>query len=142
MPGFATYASIEQFAQFLGGRNPRLDPARARFIAEAWTERVEDGKFRIRSDPRHKLVNPVLYRREEAEACWRNITAPVLVLVGGESEFRGRLGEDGADERLRQLFRDVRIATVANAGHMLHHERPEEVARLIESFLEGEAMPA
>jgi pimeloyl-ACP methyl ester carboxylesterase len=40
------------------------------------------------------------------------------------------------------LFRDVRIATVANAGHMLHHEQPQEVARLIETFLEGEATPA
>jgi pimeloyl-ACP methyl ester carboxylesterase len=142
VPDFSTYTSSEQLAQFLSGRNPRLDPARARFIAEAWTERAADGKFRIRSDPRHKRVNPVLYRREEAEACWRNVTAPVLVLVGEHSEFRGRLGEDGADQRLQQLFKDVRIATVANAGHMLHHERPQEVARLIESCLEGEATPA
>jgi pimeloyl-ACP methyl ester carboxylesterase len=141
-PAFSTYASLEQFAQFLAARNPRLDPARARFIAEAWTERADDGQFRIRSDPRHKLVNPVLYRREEAEACWRNITAPVLVLVGGQSEFRGRLGEEGTDERLRQLFKNVRLATLPDAGHMMHHERPAEVARLIETFLAEEAIPA
>jgi pimeloyl-ACP methyl ester carboxylesterase len=30
----------------------------------------------------------------------------------------------------------VRIETIAGAGHMLHHERPEEVARLIEEFLQ------
>jgi pimeloyl-ACP methyl ester carboxylesterase len=138
-PSFSTYESHEQFAQFLAGRNPRLDAGRARFIAEAWSERVSDGTIRIRSDPRHKLVNPVLYRREEAEACWRNVTAPVLVLLGGLSEFRGRLGEDSADTRLQQLFKDLRIATVAQAGHMMHHERPDEVARLIESFLASEA---
>jgi pimeloyl-ACP methyl ester carboxylesterase len=141
-PAFSTYASLDHFAQFLAGRNLRLDPARARFIAEAWSERAADGKIAIRSDPRHKLVNPVLYRREEAEACWRNVTAPVLVLLGGQSEFRGRLGEEGSDERLRRLFKDVRIATVGDAGHMLHHERPGEVANLIESFLADEAAPA
>ena len=112
-PAFSTYTSIEQFAQFLAGRNARLDPARARFIAAAWSQRGADGKIAIRSDPRHKLVNPVLYRREEAEACWRNVTAPVLVLLGEHSEFRGRLGEDSRDERLQALFRDVRVETVA-----------------------------
>lgn len=132
---FSSYPSMEQFASFLAGRNARLDPTRARFIAEAWAECGADGKVTIRSDPRHKLVNPVLYRREEAEACWGNVTAPVLLLLGGLSEFRGRLGEDSKGERLQQLFRDVRMATVADAGHMMHHERPAEVARLIESFL-------
>ncbi len=137
-PAFSTYASNEQFVQFLTGRNVRLDPARARFIAQAWAEPRGNGRITIRSDPRHKLVNPVLYRREEAEACWRSVTAPVLLLVGAHSEFRGRLGEDAREERLRQLFANVRIATVADAGHMMHHERPEEVARIIEKFLEEE----
>jgi pimeloyl-ACP methyl ester carboxylesterase len=79
-------------------------------------------------------VNAVLYRREEAEACWRRVTAPVLLLLGAQSEFRSRLGPDGTDEHFRELFRDLQIETIANAGHMLHHEQPEQVARLIEKF--------
>lgn len=134
-PGFSSYASLEEFAQHLSRRNPRLDPARAEFIARAWAGDGDDGKIVIRSDPRHKLINPVLYRREEAEACWSKVTAPVLLLLGAHSEIRGRLGGDATDERLRQSFDDVRIATVADAGHMMHHERPEEVACLIEQFL-------
>ena len=63
---------------------------------------------------------------------------PVLLLAGEQSEFRGRLGEEGKDERLRELFRNVRIETVPDAGHMMHHERPAEVARLIEAFLADE----
>jgi len=31
--------------------------------------------------------------------------------------------------------RDVRSTTVADCGHMLHHDQPERVARLIENFL-------
>jgi pimeloyl-ACP methyl ester carboxylesterase len=134
-PSFSIHESLEEFAESLTRRNARLDPTRARFIAAAWSERAADGRFTIRADPRHKQVNAVLYRREEAEACWRGITAPVLLLLGGLSEFRGRLGEDAKRERLQELFRDLRMATVADAGHMMHHERPAEVARLIESFL-------
>jgi pimeloyl-ACP methyl ester carboxylesterase len=33
---------------------------------------------------------------------------------------------------------DARIATVPDAGHMMHHERPADVARLIEAFLDGQ----
>jgi pimeloyl-ACP methyl ester carboxylesterase len=134
-PAFSAHASLEEFAEALARRNARLDPARARFIAAAWAERGPDGSYHIRADPRHKQVNAVLYRREEAEACWRNITAPVLLLLGGLSEFGGRLGEDSKGERLHGLFSNLALATVADAGHMMHHERPAQVARLIESFL-------
>jgi pimeloyl-ACP methyl ester carboxylesterase len=61
----------------------------------------------------------------------------MLILLGQQSEFRPRLGPDGSDAHLRELFRHVRIETIAGAGHMLHHERPEEVARLIQEFLRG-----
>lgn len=135
-PEFASYGSFEQFAGFLQRRNPRLDSERALFIARSWGVEDDAGQIRIRSDPRHKLVNPVLYRRDEAEACWRRVNAPVLLLLGGQSEFRSRLGEDGTDAHFRELFRDLRIETLAGAGHMLHHERPQEVARLVEEFLQ------
>ena len=35
----------------------------------------------------------------------------------------------------RSAFRNLSYRTVPNAGHMLHHDQPEEVARLIEAFL-------
>jgi pimeloyl-ACP methyl ester carboxylesterase len=35
----------------------------------------------------------------------------------------------------RAAFKQLRYHTVQDAGHMLHHDQPEEVARLIESFL-------
>jgi pimeloyl-ACP methyl ester carboxylesterase len=133
-PDFASYASFDELAGALMRRNPRLDPERAQFIARSWgVEHRSD--IRLRADPRHKLVNPVLYRRDEAEACWRHVSAPVLLLLGEQSELRARLGADGSDAHLREVFQDLRIKTITGAGHMLHHERPEEVARLIEKFL-------
>jgi pimeloyl-ACP methyl ester carboxylesterase len=138
-PSFASYSSFEQLAGFLVGRNPRLPPAHAQFIARAWARETAPGRVEIRSDPRHKVINAVLYRREEVEACWRRITAPVLLLVAEHSEFRTRLGEEASDEKLHSLLANLSLVTIAGAGHMMHHEQPVAVARAIEQFLSTRA---
>jgi pimeloyl-ACP methyl ester carboxylesterase len=45
-----------------------------------------------------------------------------------------KLTEADMAER-RAAFKDLRYETVKDAGHMLHHDQPERVARLIEEFL-------
>jgi pimeloyl-ACP methyl ester carboxylesterase len=136
-PAFSSYDTLERFVAVLTRKNPRLTAERAAFIAVSWSKRLSDGSYTINADPAHKLVNPVLYRREEAEAVWRCAVAPMLLLLGGRSEFRAHLGPDGTDEYLRSIFQNVSIATLPEAGHMMHHEEPEAVAALIESFLAG-----
>ena len=134
-PQFARFPSVEAFAQLLARRNPRLTPGRAAFIAAAWTEQLPDGAVRVRSDPAHKRVNPVLYRREEAEACWRRIEAPVLCVIAAQSDFLARLGEDARPENLARFIRRLEPCTIEDASHMVHHERPDALAREIEAFL-------
>jgi pimeloyl-ACP methyl ester carboxylesterase len=134
-PAFARFPSLEAFTQLLVRRNPRLAPQRAAFIAAAWTERQPDGSVVVRADPAHKRVNAVLYRREEAEAVWREIVAPVLYVIAEHSEFLPRLGDDGRPENVAKIIRGLEPCTIPDAGHMLHHEQPERLAREIESFL-------
>ena len=134
-PSFSTYESLDRFVAMLARRNPRLTRERAEFIAASWAKSLPGGACTVSADPAHKLVNPVLYRREEAEAVWRAATAPTLLVLGGRSEFRAHLGEDGTDAYFRSIFPHLSIATLPEAGHMMHHEEPEAVARLIESFL-------
>jgi pimeloyl-ACP methyl ester carboxylesterase len=69
------------------------------------------------------------------EACWRCIEARVLLVVGGQSDLVARLGGEGGVEMFRPLVRDLRVEQLAGAGHMLHHEEPRAIARLIESFV-------
>ena len=132
-PRFASYGSYESFAGFLAKRSPWLTPERALFIARAWGEE-RDGRVHLRSDPAHKLVYPVLYRRDEARACWRNITVPVLILLGGRSEYLARLGPDGDPAALRRAFRGADVQTLAHCGHMMHHQDPEAVAAALRRF--------
>jgi pimeloyl-ACP methyl ester carboxylesterase len=132
---FATYDDYEQFIRVMERRNPRTPRDRLEFIARAWARQREDGRIELWADPKHKHVNPVLYQRDQAESCWRAITAPVLFVMGAQSELAARMGDEVSEPRLRQLFRSVTPVTLPNAGHMLHHEQPEAVARLIGEFL-------
>jgi len=134
-PSFAGYATAEQLAGFLVRRNPRIAAERAAFIANSWTRETPGGQRAIRHDPRHKMVNPVIYRREEAAACWSRISAPMLLLLAEHSEFLGRLGDEGSTQALQQIFQTARIETVPGVGHMMHHEQPAEVALRIGAFL-------
>ncbi len=77
-PSLRDYDSFEALAERLPSNNPRLSRERASFLARHWGRAKPDGRVELASDPAHKLVNPVLYRVEEAEACWRRVAAPVL----------------------------------------------------------------
>ncbi len=91
--------------------------------------------MRISADPAHKRLNPYIYRRDELEACWREIHVPVLMVGGQLSDYRTRLGPDGDYARFSEFISGVAIAEIPGASHMLHHEQPEAVAAVIASFL-------
>lgn len=129
------YESLEQLTSILRLRNPRLTPERAEFVAKAWSRpALGSAEVRLRFDPRHRLVNPILYRREEAEACWARLEIPMLLVMGELSDHRSRPTSYGTDEQLHALFRKLHMVTVPSTGHMMHHEDPQAVARHIVEF--------
>lgn len=132
---YATYDDYEQFLKVLRRRNPRTPPDRLEFVARSWARERDDGRVELWADPKHKHVNPVLYQRDQAEACWRACIAPVLYVIGAESELAKRMSDEISAARLQEIFRDVRVVTVPGAGHMLHHEQPAAIATLIDQFL-------
>jgi len=139
-PRFKPYRSFEEVAARLRRKNPRLSEERAAFLARHWAKRLDTGEVVLASDPRHKLVNPYLYRVEEAIACWRRITAPVLLVSGKQSEMLSRM-KDTPEELAERMgaFRNRREIELADAGHMMHHDQPERLARVIEDFFEDAA---
>jgi pimeloyl-ACP methyl ester carboxylesterase len=131
------YASFEELAGVIRFRYPRFSAVQAAFVAAAWGKLDAGGRVRLAGDPRHHWVNPILYKREDAEGCWRELRAPLLMLVGEESDMLAKLGADGTTEAFRAIFPHIEFARVAGAGHMLHIEKPELVAPLVESFLDA-----
>lgn len=133
---FRDYASMDELAARLRKTNPRLAPERAAFLAHHWGMPTPDGRVGLRSDPAHKRVNPVLYRLEEVEACWRDVRAQVLWVEGAQSETRKHLRVDQpAYEARKRCFAALTDHTLADAGHMVHHDQPEALARSVEDFL-------
>ena len=135
-PGLRPYASFDEVVERLKKNNPRITDERAAFLAPYWAERMPDGSIRLRADPCHKVVNPVLYRIEEAMACWRRITAPVLWLWGdGEWMMKWMRGDKALLDGYRSCYSSLREQTIADAGHMMHHDQPERFAAAIEDFV-------
>ena len=135
VPSFAIFESVERFAEVLRRKNRRLTAERAEYIAGCWSRALPDGRYTVNADPAHKWINPVLYRRAEAEACCRRVTAPVLCVFGEDSLERAAFGGAVVDEYFRSLFPQVQLQTLKDAGHMMHHEQPEAVAELIDTFI-------
>jgi len=136
-----TYPEVSGVARRLMRTNPRLSHDKADWLAAHWARPTQrpDGStaWSILGEPAHKLVNANLYQVDEVLALYRCITAPVLAVDavdGIVKTWRARGIEDDFLARLQQVPQ-IRIEQLSDAGHMLHHDRPEHVAALLESFL-------
>lgn len=133
-PAYQPLGTLAAVARRLQERNPHLSADRAQFMAQALTHQPATG-LTYRADPRHKMVNPVLYRLEEAKACWQRIACPVQWVMGdGMADHAMAKGVfDTLDER-RACFADLREAVVAQAGHMVQWDQPARLAAILQSF--------
>ncbi|MGZ9074286.1 MAG: alpha/beta fold hydrolase [Burkholderiaceae bacterium] len=133
------YASQDEVAARLMKNNPRLSSRRAAFLAQHWSQPDGKGRYRVAGDPAHRIVNPTLYRIDEVLACWRSVECPVLWVHAAQTDVLRHVGAD-RDAALREVevrkaaLRKVESVVVEGAGHMLHHDQPAEVARLIDDF--------
>ena len=135
-PALRPYKDFDALAQRLRAGNKRLSADKAAFLARHWGREAEDGSVVLRGDPAHKIVNPVLYRADEARACWEQVSAPVLWVEAAESDTPTRMKLDlGELARRRSAFPNIQVNILDDAGHMLHHDQPEALARLVEGFL-------
>jgi pimeloyl-ACP methyl ester carboxylesterase len=135
-PTLRPYSTFSEVVQRLKTNNPRITDERAAFLAMHWAEQMPDGSIRLRADPCHKMVNPVLYRIEEAMACWRRIAAPALWLWGDDQwMMKWMRGDKALLDSYRSCYRSLSEQTIADAGHMMHHDQPMRFAHAVESFL-------
>ena len=132
------YASLAEVAARLRKNNPRLPADKALWLARHWSAEAADGQFHLLADAAHKRINPVPYRAADAIATWSLITAPTLWVQGQASRvdahWQGRYSQAEFQARLAHVP-DVHQVHLADAGHMLHHDQPEALARALEAHL-------
>ena len=132
------YEDLEAVTARLRKTNPRLPADKAAWLARHWARQAADGRWHILADAAHKRVNPQLYHHEEVLACWQRISAPVLWMEGDETDLAQWWGDrfPRAEFEARLcLVQHLERERLAQCGHMLHHDQPQQVAQRLERFL-------
>jgi pimeloyl-ACP methyl ester carboxylesterase len=133
-----TYNDVAGVARRLMRTNPRLSADKANWLARHWASPDADGKWKILGEAAHKVINAQLYQVDEVLEIYRCISAPTLAVeAAGDSIktwWKGRYTLDEYHERLKKISQ-VQVAVIQDAGHMLHHDQPEQLAHLIADFL-------
>jgi pimeloyl-ACP methyl ester carboxylesterase len=134
---------VDGVAQRLMKTNPRLarneaGRDRANWLAHHWAAPNDGGQWDILADVAHKIAGPLLSRVEETLALYAAITVPTLFVDTAEDSMRGWHGDRFTladfNERIKSVA-NLRQARIEDAGHMLHHDQPAALARVIEDFL-------
>ena len=132
------YASLEAVAQRLIKTNPRLGSDKAHWLAQHWARANDQGEWRILGHAAHKVVNAQLFKTDETQAIYERITAPMLCVVAS-TDSMGQWWKDSYTlaEFMQRIAAvpNITHAVIDNAGHMLHHDQPEQLAQFIEDFL-------
>jgi pimeloyl-ACP methyl ester carboxylesterase len=131
-----SYRDRLALAERLEQANPRLTAERANFLAREFSREQPDGTFEFDMDAYHHARAPMLGHEGLVESTWARITAPVLLVTAADSDIYNALSESpGTFARRVALLRNVEHVHLSQGGHNLHHDRPEQVASLIERFL-------
>jgi pimeloyl-ACP methyl ester carboxylesterase len=137
------YDKADGVARRLMKTNPRLarddaGKAKASWLARHWAAENAEGKWDILGDPAHKITNANLWSLAEALELYKCITAPVLVVEASDDSLSlwwgGKYTLAEFHERLKNVP-DCTVKVVQDAGHMMHHDKPEELAGMIEGFV-------
>lgn len=125
------------------------DSLRGRGAFAGWTEealalyvtcglRPEEGAWVLKCSPETEAE---FYRGATAHGAWSRlgeVACPVVLVAGAASTSHS----GPFIEAMAECFADARLEVVPGAGHFLPMERPEAVAALVSSLLDGEAAAA
>jgi pimeloyl-ACP methyl ester carboxylesterase len=125
-----SHATIEHAAAQMRVHNKRLGHELSLHLATHGARRNDDGSYSWKFDPYQRVMAPHRLAPNEYAELWARIACPTLLLFAAESFLSAPTAEEVA-----RHFKTARSETVANAGHWLQHDQPDEVLRLIAEFL-------
>ena len=128
------YGSVEDMAQKRKDINTRLPYEWCLHLATHGTKRGQNGGFTWKADPRMRLGSPGPFSDEFLLAQYARTARPVMALSGTEADQWSFLQPEDRARRLA-AFPDVEHHPVANAGHYIHIEQPDETIRLFDTFI-------
>jgi pimeloyl-ACP methyl ester carboxylesterase len=133
-----SYANQNAVADRLIKNNPLISLDKALWLAQHWAIQSATGEWNILGAAAHKLPSAHLYRADESREIHRRITAPVLFVKAEQDSLKTWWGERYSQNEFldrMKVVRDFRLQELPQTSHMLHHDQPQALARLVEDFL-------
>jgi pimeloyl-ACP methyl ester carboxylesterase len=114
----------------LAANHPNVpDDVLARVLEHLVAE-IAPGRFAWRNDPLHRTTSPMPFYAANLLEFAKRVSCPMLFVGGGDA------GYHPPDEAARvAAFPQHERIEIDGAGHMMHWTRPDEVARVLVSFL-------
>ncbi len=132
------YASLDDVAQRLMKNNPRLKKDFAQWLATHWASPGKSGQWELKAQAAHKVVSAHLHQAQEMHEIFKNITAPTLCVHSSELQlerwWKGLYTFEQYQERIKVIPQLSQIQ-LSDCAHMLHHDQPQALAQVIETFL-------
>jgi pimeloyl-ACP methyl ester carboxylesterase len=129
------YGALEDVVVRLRKANHRLTEDKAAFLAAHSTSQGEDGRWRWLFDSGMKRSFPTLHTIDEWAGIWSRVEIPVRWIGSSDIRKDAPSFDDDTVAQRRRLLPQAEYTRLENTGHNIHHDRPEDVALLIEEFL-------
>lgn len=133
-----TYDSLAAVANRLTKTNPRLSAEKAAWLAGEWASPTTDGQWQINGHAAHKVISANLFQAPETVAIYQRITAPTLFVRADtdslQTWWRNKFTQTEFAERISHIPQ-IETKVMTGVGHMLHHDKPAELAEMVEAFL-------
>lgn len=132
---FRRYASKSELQERMQRQDPQLSLDQINALSGPIMTRDDAGYF-WRHDPMHRTRSPQPFRLDQAQACWKNITAPQLLVYGEDSPIRQLPDWDLRMESLglKSKLKSSDLKSIAQAGHNLHLHQPQQLAQIIAAW--------
>ncbi len=131
------YPDIEAATKRMMQANPHLTPELARHLTRHGTRRNEDGTLSWKFDNYVRIRSPYEFNVDDAKDIWAQITAPTLLIKGGESWALDPDKSGRAD-----VIRDHKTVIIEKAGHWVHHDQLRRFLAVADEFLAEERATA
>jgi pimeloyl-ACP methyl ester carboxylesterase len=124
------YESFEAAAKRMREENSFLSDEQAKHLTIHSVNRNEDGTWSWKFDNYVRTFAPYRFDVDDMRALWGRIECPTLLVRGANSWASdpvkdGRIGP----------FQNARLATIADAGHWVHHDQLDAFVGALRGFL-------
>jgi pimeloyl-ACP methyl ester carboxylesterase len=126
------YASLDEAVARMRAENQHLSERQAVHLTRFGVNQNEDGTYSWKFDNYLRSWQPSDMTQAEIEELWARITAPALLVYGGDSWASNPV----TDGRARH-FKTARVVTIPGASHWVHHDQFDAFMAVVEPFLVG-----